>query len=335
MRVLLSKDSKKLLFDFIMCKNKCSSLRELSIKFNFSLGKLQNWRYNLNRYIPKKFILDEITGRLEILDKQEDNWGKIKGGKKTYEIIFRKYGINEIKKRRINGGINSVKARNEKEKNLFLDIDNPLFLEFYGVLLGDGWMSKLTWKRKTTYLIGISGNAKKDRAFFGYLRKNIKVLFSRNAYLKERPKYNSIELNFSHKFLLSKMNSELGFPIGKKVDLKINEKIFKKGFNSVKDIIRGILDTDGCVYFDKIPVGRPYPCISITMKAPKLINQLFEILRKEGFKPIVYKRDGFPAEIKLKGSKQLKKWIREIGSSNPRNLNKLALVAQLDSAGAS
>jgi hypothetical protein len=58
------------------------------------------------------------------------------------------------------------------------------------------------------------------------------------------------------------------------------------------------------------------------MKAPVLIGQMGNCLRKVGYKPILYKRDGSLAQLKLKGSIQLNKWIKEIGSSNPRNLDK-------------
>ena len=335
MRVLLSKDSRSQLFDFLIQKNNCRNFKELSKKLKIHFKTIQNWKYYLERYVPEDIIPKEIKSKLKILDEQEENWGRVKGGKTTFKIILEKYGAKEIRKRQIQGGKNAIKKIREQQKPLVIDFANPLFLEFYGVLLGDGWMSKLKYLKKTTYLIGISGNAKKDREFFIYLKKNIKELFDRSAYLKERPKYNSIELNFSHKELLKKMNEELDFPIGPKLDLKINEKIYNLGYEKMKHVIRGILDSDGCVYFDKTPVGRPYPCLNITMKAPRLMNQVLNMLLSQGFKARLEDRSYHAMQIILKGSKQLNKWMREIGSSNPRNLSKLALVAQLDSAAAS
>ncbi|PIN93506.1 hypothetical protein COU56_03660, partial [Candidatus Pacearchaeota archaeon CG10_big_fil_rev_8_21_14_0_10_31_9] len=202
MRILLSKNSREKLFNFLIKEYKCKSLKELSIELNLPYKTIQNWRYYQERYIPDKIIPKEIKNKLEVLDKQEDNWGKVKGGKKTYKIIINKYGKEEIKKRQINGGkVNTIKIKNQP--NLIeLDLNNPLFLELYGVLLGDGWMSKLTYRGKSIYLIGISGNAKLDRDFILYIKKNVKLMFNRNAYLKERPKYNAIELQILHKFLL-------------------------------------------------------------------------------------------------------------------------------------
>jgi hypothetical protein len=329
MRILLSKSSRKILFDFLIKENNCNSLKELAIKLEVPFRSIQNWRYSQDRYLSEKIIPEKIKKKLEILDKQEDNWGKIKGGKKTYQIIKKKYGEEEIKKRQSNGGKAALKNLNRIPEERDLNVNDPLFLEFYGVLLGDGWLSKLNYNRKIISLIGISGNAKKDREFFLYLKKNISVLFNRKAYLKERPKYNSIELNFSDKILLQRFNLELGFPIGKKLNLSINKKIYELGYESMKKVIRGIFDTDGGIYFDKTPSGNPYPCIDITMKAPILINQIYKMLIQEGFK-LTLNDYRYPVlQIKLKGKKQLNKWMKEIGSSNPRNLNNYARVTQL------
>lgn len=334
MRLLLSKDSRKKLFDYLLKKNNCRSIRALSKELKIPLKTIQNWKYG-NNYIPESICSTGISEEVKVLDKQEDNWGRIKGGKKTYSVILEKYGKEEIKKRQSQGGKNAIEKIRKIQKPLNMDISNTLFLEFYGVLLGDGWMSKLVYRGKTINLIGISGNANKDKEFFIYLKRNIKTLFNRDAYLKYRPKYNSIELNFAHKELLKKMHEDLDFPIGEKIDLEIHDSIYNLGYEKMKYVIRGILDTDGCVYFDKTPVGNPYPCLNLTMKAPRLMKQVFNMLINNGFKCMLQNRNGHAMQIILKGRKQLKKWMKEIGSSNPRNLNNFALVAQLDSAKAS
>ncbi len=327
MRFLLSKDSRDQLFDYLLEKNICNSLKKLSEKLKIPLKTIQHWKYGKG-YISDKLIPGEIKDKLKILDTQEEKWGQTKGGKKTYRIILEKYGQIEIKKRQANGGKSALKKNKKIQQPMKIDITCPLFLEFYGVLLGDGWMSKLNYRGKTINLIGVSGNGKKDREFFIYLKKNIKILFDRTAYLKDRPKNNSIELNFCHKELLKKIHEDLGFPIGPKIDLEIHETIYNQGYEKMKYVIRGILDTDGCVYFDKTPSNKPYPCLNLTMKAPKLMNQVHNILIQQGFKAMIQNRKKHAIQIILKGSKQINKWKKEIGSSNPRNLNKFALVAQ-------
>lgn len=321
MRILLSSESRKKLFAFLMEENKVSTLSDLSKKLKVPFPTLQNWLYN-KRYIPGSFIPQTIFSKLEVTDKKEDNWGRVKGGKITYQTIIEKYGKAEMKKRQFSGGKATRKRVLHNEKKFILNLGDNKFLEFYGILLGDGWLSHLKCKNKNIWFAGISGNRKLDREFFNYIMGNIKVLFGRDAYLKERPNYNSIELQLFHKAFIKSMNNELNFPIGEKLNLKIHNKIYGAGFDRVRHVIRGVLDTDGCVYIDKTPAGKPYPCISIKMKAPILIKQIAEMLLKQGFKVSYIHNEKFQ-QIRLKGSKQLDKWMREIGSNNPRNLNKI------------
>ena len=329
MRILLSEESKIKLFNFLKEKENCNSLKKLANLKNIPLKTLQSWLYEKGRYFPESFIPSEIKNNLEIIDKKENNWGKIKGGEKTYQIILKKYGIEEIRKRQSNGGKRAAHLIKKRQEPIVLDLNNSAFLELYGVLLGDGWLSKLNYKGKTIWLIGVSGNGTSDRDFFSYLKNNIHFLFKRVPYQKERPNYNSIELNFSHKMLVAALNKELDFPIGKKINLKIHPKIYVLGYDKVKHVIRGIFDTDGCFYLDKTPVGRPYPCISLTMKAPILMKQVHDLLLSEGFKVYHYHSNKID-KIILKGSIQVRKWLKEIGSSNPYKHAKMqkALVAQ-------
>ena len=328
MRILLSEGDKKKVFNFLKEKNNCKSLKELSSKLKISFNTLQTWVYNKGRYLPKKIIPADIHFKIKIIDEKEDNWGSIKGGKKTYKKILKLYGVEEIIRRQKEGGRISKELKLQNEKPFEIDISNPSFLEFYGVLLGDGWISKLHYKNKLIWLIGISGNRHLDKDFFLYLKKNIYILFNRTAYLKDRPKHNSIELNFSHKTLVKFFNEELHFPIGKKINLEIPKEIYNLGYDKVKNIIRGIFDTDGSFYFDKTPANRPYPCISICMKAPILMNQIYSELIRQGFK-VYFNNSREAPQIKLKGDIQLRKWMNEIGSSNPYKYNKMiARVAQ-------
>lgn len=328
MRILLKKSSKEKLFNYLIEKNNCNSLKEFSNKLNIPYKTVQSWRYEPNRYIPEKIIPHDLYGNLEILDRQEDNWGKIKGGKETYKIILNKYGKKELDRRRENANKKPKSYHPRKDSFISIDISDPNFLEFYGSLLGDGWLSKLKYKEKKLYIVGISGNRKLDLDYFLYLRKIIYGLINRTVYIKDRPKAGSIEIYFNHKSLVNFLSKELNFPIGPKIDLEINPKIYDTGFSHMKYVIRGILDTDGCFYFDKTPKGDPYPCIGICMKAPKLIKQVYDLLIEQGYK-VQHNKSRSPSEqLILKGRKQINKWMKEIGSSNKRNLDKFARVVQ-------
>ena len=333
MRILPSKESKHFLLEELKKKHGVNSMRSLSLKLGVSKNFLDKLFYIEKRYLPDFLIPSRILDKLDIIDKQEDNWGRVKGGKEAYKKLINKYGISGMRNRQINGGSAAMRNPNNSfNKPFVIDINDSRFLEIYGILLGDGWLSNLNYRGKDIWLVGISGDKRLDKEFYFYLKKNILNLFQRRAYIKIRKNNNSMEINFGHKMLIKALNEELNFPIGVKNNLEIDKKIMVLSYEKLKYVIRGIFDTDGSFYLDKTSSGNPYPVISIEMKERKLIKQLYGILLNHGFK--VSHRLGHDKKegsdrITLKGRIQLEKWMKEIGSSNLRHLNKInALVTQ-------
>lgn len=318
MRVLLDKDSKKKLLEYLKQQNKANSLKELSIKIKRSKSTLENWFYNRTRYIPEKIIPKSLIKNIKIIDSQVDNWGTIKGGKKTYQILIEKYGLKEIKRRQEKGLKNSL-LKIKPRDTFKININSPAFLEFYGILLGDGWLSSLSYQYKTKlnlWWIGISGHSTLDKDYLMEIKKYIEKVFERKATIKYKKNSKAMEIIFSHKQFILFMNKKLYFPIGKKNNLKIFSNI-ASDWKKIKHVIRGIFDTDGSLYFDKTPSKNPYPIISIHMNAPFLLNQIYTHLLAQGFK-VRFRKN----ELILKGKKQLTKWMNEIGSNNSRHFLK-------------
>tara|TARA_Y100000310_G_scaffold158082_1_gene157510 strand:+ start:236 stop:1240 length:1005 start_codon:yes stop_codon:yes gene_type:complete len=334
MRILLSPKSKKLIYYYLKDKHKSNSLKELSLSMDVPIKTLDSWFYKKDRYIPKHIIDLVNLGDLEILDKKEDKWGQIKGGVNSFELTTKKYGIKEIKRMQALGGKRGAKTKNKLEERKFrVDIKDPLFLEFYGALIGDGWINSLNSSNK--WLIGICGHLSLDEDYIYYIREIVKKMFSRSGCIVKRPDNNTLEFRFKHRVLVNYLHKDLGFPLGKKKDLRINEKIMKKGFSRLRHVIRGIFDTDGTFYLQKRKFKNSSPCLAIHMNSPFLINQIKETLISNGFKAHCSDNGKM---VRLAGYIQLNKWMKEIGSSNPKHLNKIknfVPVAQLDSATAS
>jgi len=109
---------------------------------------------------------------------------------------------------------------------------------------------------------------------------------------------------------------------GKCQHITIPQEIYKN-WNLAKHAIRGIADTDGSIFVSKKPGIEKYPSIEITTTSVNLANQLKEILIKIGFR--ITLREGkrkqprglIPYRIGLYGKRNLKKWMEEIGFSNP------------------
>jgi hypothetical protein len=227
--------------------------------------------------------------------------------------------LKEIKtKQSLTGKRAAITKEFHEKENFKIDIKDPKFLELYGALLGDGWVSKNNGKNK--WIIGICGHRILDENYILYLRENILRLLNRSGYLSRREKYNTIMLVFRHKIFWKYITDRLGFPKGKKINLKLPEAITELSFDLKKNVIRGIFDTDGTFFLEKRKVEPHYPRISIHINSPQLIKQIGEILTKEGFK-LSYADKG--TMLCLRGKQQLFKWMDEIGISNKKHRDRI------------
>lgn len=216
------------------------------------------------------------------------------------------------------------------DQKFSLDLDNSLVLEFYGALLGDGWLTSRTYYTPRKYLqsiVGMSGHSINDREYLLFIKDIMALFFHQEPRVTYKRKQKAMEVRLYNKEAVSYLHNLYNFPFSYKPrNLRIKNDIVNK-WDRLQHVIRGIFDTDGSFYFDKDPLGKPYPIISITMRAPLLLSQIEGELLKRGFRLSRYYY-----EIKLKGTKQLKKWMSEIGSSNPHHKDKinkwLAPVAQ-------
>ena len=153
MRLVISSESKKKLFNLLKEKYLVKSISELSNKLKISKKTLQGWFYS-NKTIPSNLIDQSFLSKIEIIDKREDNWGQIKGAKEGYKELLKKYGSKEVKRKQALGGINAAKTKEKLQEPLKIDLENPLFLELYGSLLGDGWLSNFNKGDKKVWIIG-------------------------------------------------------------------------------------------------------------------------------------------------------------------------------------
>jgi hypothetical protein len=320
MRFILSKESKKELLRLLKIKYDSKSLNELSKKINIPKETLNSWFYIKDRTLPDQIIPKDLLKKIKVEKRKENNWWRSKGGRVSYLNTINKYGVEEIKRRQSLGGKRGAKTKERIEKeNFFIDIKDPLFLEFYGALLGDGWISKNNGKNK--WILGVCGNLSLDKEFILNIQRNIKKLFNREGYLSERPKNNVIQFVFGHRILFKFITEELNFPIGKKKNLRLDKKIINLGESSLSHVLRGIFDTDGSFFLGRNRKGVPYyPIISIHMNSPILIKQIGEILSKREFR-VNYSDHG--TMIRLNGKEHLLKWMNEIGSSNKKHLDKI------------
>ncbi len=94
MRILLSKKSRKYLFEFLKQKYVVDTLPSLSHKLKIPYDTFKKWAYG-DVYLPSSIIPSELTG-LKVIDQREEGWGRKKGasigGKRNVEIMKQRLG---------------------------------------------------------------------------------------------------------------------------------------------------------------------------------------------------------------------------------------------------
>lgn len=201
----------------------------------------------------------------------------------------------------------------------------PGVAELVGAIIGDGHI----YRKNRKYQIGLTGNSKTDKDYFERLKELISSEWKKEVKIKGYSNMNVIRIVFDSKsiceFLINDLQMFHGR--GKCWNIIIPKKIYED-WNLVKNTIRGIADTDGSVFVSKKPGIEKYPCIEMTTTSEGLAIQLKELLNENGFKATLRleKRknpnpNALPSyKVALNGQKNLKKWIEEIGFTNPYKL---------------
>ena len=199
----------------------------------------------------------------------------------------------------------------------------PKKAELIGAIIGDGFIHR----HKNSYRIGLVGNPITDKEYFEKLKVLIKEVWHKEVKIVNRER--GLRMTFGSKEVFYELVNELGMCYGK--DKSENIQIPKEIIDNqkiVKDTIRGIVDTDGSIYTANKPGSLNYPSIEITTSSPVLAKQLKETLEKENFrvakiwsyKSKLSKRTTY--KVPLNGRENVRRWVSEIGFSNPYKMNR-------------
>ncbi len=190
--------------------------------------------------------------------------------------------------------------------------------ELIGAIIGDGNIYKNRY-------VEISGDSKLDMAYF---KQNLlPIIENELSYVPSiRMGLFGVRLRINNKKFTIFLNN-LGIRSGKGKAANITiPKTISKDWNLSKACIRGIIDTDGCLSFDKRKVYKePYPRIILHVKSRRLVYQIRRLLSTNGYKPTISKQMTLHGEmhwVYLNGKEQVYKYIKEIGFSNNRHLFK-------------
>jgi hypothetical protein len=204
----------------------------------------------------------------------------------------------------------------------------PELAEETGIHTGDGSMNHY----RNIYMYSLRGHKTDDKRYFiDFLKPLYKRLFNLDVNIRE----NSDTIGFqkcSTELVVFK-HVVMGLPLGPKEEISIPDEIFgdKK---YLACFIRGLFDTDGCVYLEDKSNG-PYPRIEIHTTSKILSTQIKDGLNKLGFSvscwTIVYKGRSWKNGYKIctRGFSSVEKWLEMIGTNNPRNQDKFDFITRM------
>lgn len=287
---------------------------KIIINFKIYRSKLERFR-NGGVSIPY-FIFSNFLQSLNIKDQEffthkiyfrDKNWARSKGGKTTYakhSYIFEK---------------GRMLAKN-RSKYAFPS-DTPLdegLSELIGAFIGDGFTNKYGG----AYQIQFTGHAVLDKEY--YLKTIIPIIKKISSNFDPRLvlKDNTLRLNIYSKELFLILTKRFGFQPGKKAYTVIIPQEIAASANQkiINSCIRGIFDTDGCVFFDKRKsYYTPYIRIALHMSSKELLKQICDILKKQNIIVTVTKDY---LSLQINGNENCNRFINTIGFHNNRHLSK-------------
>lgn len=199
-----------------------------------------------------------------------------------------------------------------------IPLDSHLSL-FIGALLGDGFLGTRSDQ------VQITGDAELDESYFrNVLAPICRQYFSYDPSIKISDTV--IRLRVYSKQLKYFLHEEYEIPIGVKCyTVQIPSKILSSENKCKRACLRGLFDTDGGVMFDRRKTyKKPYVRINYVSVSKSLVDQISDILLEFNLAHGVSERKNPSAwRIQINGDRNVKRFLSEVGFSNPRHLSKL------------
>lgn len=306
------------------------SWSDLAQMLGISSRTLFDWRREKNLIDENAFrkclTLTNDKVEMPVYETLPDFWNIFKAAKKGGRATAQKYGGPGTPEGRRKGGLNSQENRklypelylNCSKRRIISEPKNSKELaEFVGVMLGDGGISC-----KSQAVITL--HKKDSKNYIGLVCGMIKSLFSIDpaVYLYKkgsRKNVANIIINSTSfvSFLISK-----GLKIGNKVKQQVDAPDWiKKNKEFSISCLRGLIDTDGCIYYHRhITNGKKYFNVGINFsnKSVPLLKFVHKVLEDSGFNPKIF-ADG----VTLYRELEVCKYAKNINFRNIYHENRL------------
>jgi len=325
MRILFKKGEQQKFMEKILSEISVAKAAKIC---NLSERTIRDWRrekFLMQKNAMLKLCKATNTPEPKNLEEKTDFWYAIKGAKlggiMGSAACIKKYGCV--------GGPNRKKAWNKwwdekgKFNDSFLFRRKPIrkppksseLAEFFGIMLGDGGISARGKQ------IHITLNCFDDTEYIKYVCNIIEKLFKRKPGICERKNDSVFVISVSSMDLIDYL-VKLGLRKGNKIKLQVDipDWIKNNKFYSIA-CVRGLVDTDGCVFNHKYKVkGKFYNYIklSFTSYSQPMRKSVYSILYSLGIKSRLFSY----RDVRIDSQEDMKKYFKIIGSSNQKHLNK-------------
>lgn len=323
-RVLFSKGKQKKFLDTVIGK---ISIKEVARICDISQRTIRDWRrekflmdFSALRKICKKANIS-LPHSIKLKDKY---WYAINGASAGGLAVFQKYGKiggdSEYRKKKwYEWWEKKGKYKSGTFPNLPKPIKKPAFskelAEFVGIMLGDGGISQ--------YQTCITLHDKDDKKYSLFVIGLIKKLFSVPVTIFHRKSDSTIRILVSRTGLVNFCVQKIGLKMGNKIRQQVDIPIWiKKNKKFSITCIRGLFDTDGCVFNHHYSVNGKYynyKKISFTSHSKPLLKSVFNILNNIGLRARITKNG---KDVRIDSQKDVKNYFKIVGSHNPKYLKK-------------
>ena len=156
--------------------------------------------------------------------------------------------------------------------------------EFVGIFLGDGGF-------RNSWQVTVSFNHRADMAYAEFIRELVRRLFDLDAARYIRPRWGSADLVISSTALVEFLES-IGLPRGRKSAVIHAVPSWITSVDAYRlACLRGLMDTDGCVYQHRYAVhGKTYayPKLCFAGSIPSLCRFVEESFHQLGLRPYTH-----------------------------------------------
>ncbi len=321
MRALFPKGKQTKIIDKILSK---ISIREAAKLCNLSERTIRDWqreKFSVDSKALQKLCQKTSISFPSNVELKNDYWYVTLSSSAGGIAVYKKYG-------RIGGDPEYRKKKWYKwweregrfKQHPIINTCSPIkksrksskLAEFVGIIMGDGGITRRQ--------IIITLHRVDDKKYGNFVIKLIKKLFNvtPSVYHDFKNSVNDIVVSRTE---LVKFCTSIGLVIGSKVRQQIDiPKWIKKNKKFLIACVRGLIDTDGCVFLHSYKVNNKiyrYKKLAFSNCSKPLIKTVYQFLKKNNFSPRIT-RD--VKDVRIESKNDIKNYFQIIGSHNPKHL---------------